>query len=509
MSPCTSVRSGNQQHFRQREKGFALTSTVLCASLGTLSLLLFANAVLPTYQYAGSYALRTSNRSHAESGLDWAIAQLTAAKEAGTISPLDDLTTDGSPKVTTIPTNVLGTGIQATISVNNLKPPEDSFLYDAQFDPLKTGAVVSTNEWRVVQVSSSYAGLTHSIRTILKPMYNPPSGATPYFSMLLLGVDDIKVNGVVTTDGYDSRTLLPVIDLFGGTIGSNKNITLNGAAVIGGSLLVNSLPKGSTAAEVASANIASKVLDQVKVNGVTKGFKSTSGILPGPLDSVMGLGNGVPRGGDRLTPMDVSQSNNAFAVPPNKPAPTAAVDLGALNISGTGRLVVKNGAPVPSSNLHLTNNTVYVPPGDYKVSSISVTGLGSIEIQSSITTPVRFFVSGATPGADAVHLSSVGLVNLPTKPALFQIWYEGSKNIKLNSLPNYYGVIYAPNAKVNISSVGLWTGAMVAKSFEINTASVLHFDKALLDPGYAQQYGLMYQPGSTITGLKAVSWEEL
>lgn len=505
MSP---VRFGRRNSDRKTE-GFAFASAVTYTALGAMWLLLITSAVMPTYQYANNYAYRTMNRNYSESGLDWAIAQLTAAKESGGVSAIDDLSEDGSPKTSTIPSNILGSDVHVTVSVNNIKPPTNSFLYDSQLDPLQDGAIVASNQWRVVQVTSQYAGLTHSIRTILKPMYNPPGGASPYFRMLLLGNEDITVNGVVTTDGYDSRTPLPILDLYGGSLGSNSNISLNGPAVIGGSLYVNSTPKGSTSAEVASATVASKVTDQVKVNGVTKGLKSTTGILPGVLDNVMGLGNGLPRGGERLNPMDVSLAADSFLIPPPKPAPTAAIDLGAVNVTGTGKIVIKNGAPQPTGSLNLHNTTVEIPPGDYKISSLSVSGVGSIQINSSVTTPVRFFVSGATPGANAVHLSSIGIVNLPTKPALFQIWYEGSKNIMISSLPNYYGVIYAPNAKVNISSVGLWSGAMVAKKFEINTASVLHFDKALMDPAYAQQFGLMYQPGSTINGLKAVSWEEL
>src|SRR4029434_5090468 len=95
-------------------------------------------------------------------------------------------------------------------------------------------------------------------------------------------------------------------------------------------------------------------------------------------------------------------------------APAAAVNLGALSVAG--------------------NTTTRIPPGDYKVNSISVSGNGKIllvpDAQGNYG-PVRFFVEGSSSGSSVVELTGSSIVNPTNVPSNLQIWYGGSKGVLL------------------------------------------------------------------------------
>src|SRR4029450_5110038 len=129
------------------------------------------------------------------------------------------------------------------------------------------------------------------------------------------------------------------------------------------------------------------------------------------------------------------------------------------------------------------NNVLNIRPGDYKISSLSISGNGQLVIRPNADGsygPVRLFVEGISPGTNVIQISGNGIVNQSMVPSNLQMWYNGAKNIQLSGNGNLHSLVYAPNAVVEVSGNGTYFGAMLAERVENNGNGPVHFDSALL-----------------------------
>jgi hypothetical protein len=479
--------------------------------------------VVPMYQRASQARYMGAVRCAGEAGLDYAVSELNKAMELGEVAPIDDPSEDGVPVSSLVPLSAIGNfGAQVVIQVNNVRPPSNSSIYDPQWDPSITGA---PNAWRTVTATASYAGLSRSIRVILKPEPNLVGGTgapTPYFQFAMFGKSYLGLTGNARTDGYDSRDGpygMSNQDNYGGDVGSNEFVQLSGQANVGGDLRVHSLPKESPTRVVAEASSPDvRVRDQLVVNGVSKGFTATQGPSPQPGDNVLAMGQGaLPRTGDWTTPLDWSQSYDPLEVPPAKSVPgDAKVVIGSIEWSGTTGWATQPqaGEVVDLGNLSAAGQeTINIRPGDYKISSLSVRGQAGIVLQPNPDGsygPVRFFVEGMSPGENVIQITGNGIVNQSSVPSNLQLWYNGHKDVLLAGNGSMYGVLYAPNAHIKVAGNGTYFGAMMGDEVEDNGNGFVHFDKALLQTTGAA--AITFPKGITQlapVGVKTRSWQEL
>lgn len=517
-----------------REQGFSMVAVTAFTVVAGCWMLMTAGVALPVYQKAAEFRYWSAVRGSAEAGLDYAVSQLDTAYRAGTTSTYDDLIIDGIAKSTSIPGSVIGSAATVIVTVNNVRAPANASVYNTQLDDLQTGNVVgNTNMWRIVSATSSYAGLSSTVRVVLAPIMittSSPSGSgsgttstvnTPFFQYALFSQNALSTSGNMQSDAYDSRlgayNAMTNRNGYRGNVGSNTSVSIGGNTSIGGSLEVFSLPKGSTTAVVASRSANASVANQVKVNGITSGLTGTVGSAPSGGDTVLAMEYGTPRAGDYTTPIDKSLSTNQMTLSIAPSAPQGSYNVGAVSVSGNGVVIVRNGAPPVTSINVGSNNTIYIPPGNYKASSMSVSGNGQIRIESGVSTNTIFSMEGSTPGSNVVQISGNGVANSTAVPAKFQIVTNSSKNVQVTGNADFQGVIYAPSANISISGNGNIYGAAVGKSITTSGNGFVHFDLALADTTYAANNSLAYAtttivtssgPTNVVNGLQTVSWEE-
>lgn len=531
--PDVSPQSKSPESKNSRDQGFSMVAVTAFTVVAGCWMLMTAGIALPVYQKAAEFRYWSAVRGSAEAGLDYAVSQLDTAYRAGTTSTYDDTIIDGTAKSTTVPGSVIGSAATVVVTVNNVRAPSTTAVYNTQLDDQVSGNVVGNkNLWRIVSATSTYAGLSSTVRVVLAPIMtvNPASSGsgssgttttnTPFFQYALFSQNALSTSGNMHSDAYDSRLgaySSSNKNNYRGNVGSNTSISIGGNTAIGGNLQVFSLPKGSTTAVVASRNANATVANQVKVNGITSGLTGTTGTAPGGSDNVLAMEYGSPRTGDYTTPIDKSLSADQMTLSVAPSAPQGAYNVGAISVSGNGVVIVRNGAPAVTSINVGANNTVYIPPGNYKASSMSISGNGQIRIENGVTTDTVFSMEGSTPGSNVVQIAGNGVANSTAVPARFQVVTNSSKNVLVSGNADFQGVIYAPSASVSIAGNGNVYGAIVGKSITSAGNGFVHFDMALADSTYAANNNLSYAtttvvtpttPTNVVNGLQTVSWEE-
>lgn len=153
-----------------------------------------------------------------------------------------------------------------------------------------------------------------------------------------------------------------------------------------------------------------------------------------------------------------------------------------------------------------SNNTAALNAGDYKFSSMAISGnailtlSGTINIyftESSsdalkITGNGKIIVaSGATINVytnGKCDLSGNGVVNNTSLPENFLIYstYSGSADgVKITGNGNFYGAIYAPDTQIKVTGNGDVYGALVGSTLTVTGNGDIHYDEALQDVGSA------------------------
>lgn len=99
------------------------------------------------------------------------------------------------------------------------------------------------------------------------------------------------------------------------------------------------------------------------------------------------------------------------ALPPAPLAPSGSVNLGNINISGTGRLIIQDGATAPTGAIGniASGQTRTIPPGDYQVSTLNMADTASIQIEATAGNTRLFFnPPPANTGANKPPAISMG-----------------------------------------------------------------------------------------------------
>lgn len=120
--------------------------------------------------------------------------------------------------------------------------------------------------------------------------------------------------------------------------------------------------------------------------------------------------------------------------------------------------------------LSLSGDTVYeLPAGNYKVSSLTITG----EAKLKPLGPVTIYSDGK------VNIAGQGIVTSNNEPKNFLLYATKHSEVHVGGGANFYGGIYAPQSKVHYSGSGQFFGAVVSRTYHQSGDAPLHFDESL------------------------------
>lgn len=131
-------------------------------------------------------------------------------------------------------------------------------------------------------------------------------------------------------------------------------------------------------------------------------------------------------------------------MPPPQSAPPATPNLGAVNLTNGAKLVISANASMPPLPLgNINGKTVTLPPGDYMMSSLRLSGGSSVQIDSTTQAAiasgskndVNFYLQGTTPPAIAMSVDNTSSVNMNgiTGTGINTVGKTGMSNTKATS----------------------------------------------------------------------------
>lgn len=522
----------------KREKGFSLVTVLSTGLIGSMFVAAAYSMLVPLLQQSSGGKQSLVMRTLAESAADYIAYDIALGLKTGQPSNFDDV--DPGAPYTNFELNSAQLGVadssnsnvRLSITVKNSSPPilPNSAFNDIQSvtsdgqSSKKKWSLVKSNQggWRVIEIKAISGGTKLAYRAILKPMFgdnSPPDGlgssSQTYFpqNVAAFGTSNLSIQ---------SNTLV------NGNLGTNGSpLSINGKSItVNGDVKVNSLDFKSDdiVASGNSTDTSAKINGFVDVNGKTTGFTTTSAENEVQVNRpTSGAPNYDPDPGRSLITEGGSVDQTGIAPAPQ--APSDAVDLGAINLSGDAKLVISDGpASVPSgqSLSNLQSGTATIPPGNYKISTLSVSDSASISVASSanLSAPASFFVDSAGSGDSAVSINGQGVSQQGTSlPGNFQVWYNGTRNVNIGAA-NTSMSIYAPNAKIAVDggkSTAHFKGALLGNSVSVANAE-LTFETPTASVNNARNSGQpsvnLYNDGAgklslKTHGLKKVVWQEL
>jgi len=282
---------------------------------------------------------------------------------------------------------------------------------------------------------------------------------------------------------------MPVVSVVNQLVQGNPTPIFDGAMAADG-------PVGGT------GNMMTETHDSLDPSYVEKKFadifSNTSVTLGGNSD--IGGKVGVPHDGN----LDVSgatvrqgssSGGDPKAMPTMKPPGNYVKDLGAVKLSGKQTLTISQ-------------------PGDYKITSLDMSGQSTIKITT--TGKVNFyFEGGSTGGTTSIKLAGQGITNPTGQPGNFGMWVPGQGDISLTGQGDLRAVIYAPKSSVKMAGNGQLFGAVVAKDINVSGNGTFWYDKQLMNNADLMYRPMINQQISTTTmqqvikNYKVVSWDEM
>lgn len=524
--------------YYDRKRGFSLVTVLATGLIGSMFVAAAYSMLIPLLQQSSSGKNSLVIRTMAESAVEYVTYDIVSGLKAGQPSAYDDI--DAGPPYTNFELNATQLGIpdksnsniRLLVTVKNSSPPilPNSAYNDLQSvksdgqNSKKKWTLVKTNQggWRIIEVRAISGNSKLAYRIILKPMFGENTAADgtgassqTYFpqNVAAFGTSSLSVSSNTEVNGNLATNGSPLsID--------GKSITVNG------DVKVNSLNFKSEDVVASGSGIgtSAQINGFVDVNGKTSGFTTS-----GADDQVQvnrptsGAPNYDPDSSRALISEKGSIEQTGIA--PAPAAPSDAIDLGAINLSGDAKLIISDGpASIPSgqSLSDLQSGTATIPPGNYKISSLNISDSASISVGSSsnLSAPPSFFIDSAGMGDTAVNISGQGVTQQGSAlPGNFQIWYNGTRNVYIGA-SNSSMSIYAPNAKITVDggkSTAQFRGALLGNSISVANAK-LTFQTPIATVNNPRNSGQpatnLYDDGTGLLsikthGLKRVLWQEL
>jgi PilX N-terminal len=452
------------------ERGIALVlSLFLMMAMSVVAASLMFLSQTETYS-SMNYTVMSQARYGAESGLQKAVNFLLnnyAAPAAGTGDPLtaydmtkSPVTFNGQPvvlsanaaKASNYPVAAVQTafsaaaqGTMASGMTTVTYAPYATLVSMASIN-VYGGGVQTIQTWQITSLGTIGAGRTAQVE-VSGSLETGKAPATMYAAFATdpnCGAQQYA--GGATTDSYGAldATGHPIIDLSGGNVGTNGNLTESGGAVIHGTLAT----------------------PRVGVGGCSNGN----------VDALTSQGGATVDGGVIQLPQAITLTPPAA---PNPLPPTGSVTYNS-NTTLT---------PGSYADIKVTgNSTLTLTAGTYTVNSLDVASGSTILIQS---TPVIFNVAGVGVTTAVSFTGTSTLVNTTYDASAFVINYGGTAAIKLTGGTSYCAMIYAPQADITFAGGDSFYGAVVGKTVKDTGGAHLHFDRNLEDKFFVVGNGML------------------
>lgn len=533
---------------KTRSDGAFSLVTVLCSGLiGAMWIAAAYSMLMPLVQQSSAGKQSNMMRTLAETAVDYVAKDISTSYASSQLSKYDD--PDVGPPYSNFELTPAQLGIEdsgnkgvkLSVIVKNEYPgsESESSVYDFQTVPSaeskKQWSMVNAQNvgWRIIEVHVGL-GSSASTKAVYRAMMRPDFGAISYSTGS--GSDPNKSpyfpsgNAAFSTTAMSigsNTTITGNLSTNGSRFGSAP-LTVSGSGItINGDIAVNSMSMASDdlVAQGSAANTGSQptLKGFISTNGDVAGFDSS-----GSPDTSMVAVERPPNGAANYNPdpsanlISTQGSTPQTQVAPAPSAPADATDLGSIGLSGDAKLVIRDGPvdiPAGQSLANMTTGTAYIPPGDYKVSSIDVSGTSSIQVSDSsgMSQPASFYVDNVSGGNSAINIGGSGIAN--STSGNFQIWYNGTNSINLSGVQATMA-LYAPNAKISVGSKGSpmnFKGAMLGNTISVSNANLtFETPEAKTTGGGGASGQMMYDVTSdngkaTIKprGLKKILWQEL
>jgi len=418
-----------------------------------------------------NYRLMSQTRYGAESGLnvaaDFIVNDYTPPAVGGAdplsnyITSVSPVTYNGQPVVlsslsgqSNYPVGSVVTAFQNAITTpGSVTAGNTTVNYSVTAKLLSMGTLLSYGNPITVQMwqitaDGSINGVRNSREEVTAIMERQVTPATIYAAFATAnGCGALSFSGGGVTNSYDSSTLAltggvatppSTYSTYGGNVGSNGNLTENGAPTT----IYGTMSSPDTGVGNCSGGNVTAWTDNGNAT-VTGGLVKLPQIVtfPSPVIPPPGATN--------------ENINNGVSLAPGS--------YGDISLNGHGVLTLTPGVyNINSISESGANTSVVIGPDPvthlYGQVTLNVTG-------NSQTTPV--------------DLTGNGLQNATLNPAYFQINYAGTGTIKLNGNSQSAAVIYAPNASVSIKGGSDFFGAVLANTVDDAGGAAIHYDRNL------------------------------
>ena len=320
---------------------------------------------------------------------------------------------------------------------------------------LPTTTVIQT--WKVTGVGS--LGTTRPATVEVSSVLERNYGSAHAFGVFAtkLACSAVSFGGGSAHDSYDSSSMTlangaPVTQNGGGKVGTNGNATLQGNAVVYGTL---STPRTGVGNCKSGAIVALSQTGQATiVEGLIQLPQAITYPTPAPPSPMPPVGN-VNLNADcsalGLTPPACSGSAGNITLDPQN----GTMLFGDINLSA--------------------GSIVHLKAGVYNINSFKMTGGAQIIIDSG---PVVFNIAGV--GASTpLDLQGGTITNPSFNPSDFRMLYGGTSPITVSGGSSTAAMIYAPNSTVTVAGGSNFYGSIVGSEVMDNGGTHFHYDRRL------------------------------
>jgi hypothetical protein len=261
---------------------------------------------------------------------------------------------------------------------------------------------------------------------------------------------------------YDSANMTlsggaPVAQSYGGSVGSNGNITVNNNAVINGSVSsarsgVGTCATGNPTAETLGNNTT--VTGGLVHLSQTQTFQTPAPLSPAPSTSAL----------------TITTSTTCASIP----LPAGAFCTGTPN----NLTIHPNGATVVWGNVSFSTNAhLNLDGGTYNVNSFQTNNNNVLTVTG--TSPAIMKVQGTGQATPIYIDNNSTFTNSSFDASRMQFVYGGTGLIDLQNNSAMSAMIYAPNATVYLANNGDFYGSVIAATTTINNNGSIYYDRHL------------------------------
>jgi Tfp pilus assembly protein PilX len=272
------------------------------------------------------------------------------------------------------------------------------------------------------------------------------------------GCGALTFSGGATTDSYNSATMtlsggIPVVQTYGGSVGSNGNLNVNGGTTqINGSL---STPRSG--------------VGNCKNGNVTAYTGGEAQVSEGLVQLPQSISYPTPSAVTPVPPTTNVNMSNSTCADLGLSAPTCTGAAGSLTLNPQGGTLV-------FGNINLNaGSVIHLKGGIFNINSITTNGNAQIIIDNG---PVFMNVAGASTN-QPISLAGGAISNPSFDPTQFHILYGGTSTVTVSGGTASAAMVYCPNADVSIVGGSEFYGSIVGAGVTDQGGTHFHYDRRL------------------------------